>query len=40
LIDLKGTGQRRVQGWRDIERLVTTLKAIEKKQEAKTQRAA
>jgi transposase-like protein len=31
---------RRVQGWRDIEKLVTALKAIEQKQEAEVQRVA
>ncbi len=31
---------RRVQGWRDIEKLVTALKAIEQKQEAEAQRVA
>ena len=31
---------RRVQGWRDIEKLITALKAIEQKQEAEAQRVA
>ncbi len=31
---------RRVQGWRDIKKLVTALKAIEQKQEAEAQRVA
>ncbi len=31
---------RRVQGWRDIEKLVTALKAIESKQEAEARRVA
>jgi hypothetical protein len=31
---------RRVQGWREIEKLVTALKAIEQKQEAEVQRVA
>ena len=31
---------RRVQGWRDIEKLVTALTAIEQKQEAEAQRVA
>jgi hypothetical protein len=31
---------RRVQGWRDIKKLVQALKAIEQKHEAKAKRVA